>query len=241
MGSLFRRLFSAVVPGRQDSADTAKTSKTAETAPTPAAPTEEGPPTTRDPSPDGAMASAEAAPGSAGAASAPTGPVEVGPFPGPFQHVGFALAHAAYVASTFEGPAGLMPLAVVAREGKTMLSWFAADTQFDAITEGKAEMAKLGATADVWAFARDGIWDEETVPTDAISVDFWVKGMNAPATVVQLYESLAKHGHFRLLDEPKLITLGKVRLDDKARLTIAAILQGIRHHPQAAILWPGWK
>jgi hypothetical protein len=228
MGSLFRRLFSAVVPGRQDAADAARKE------PAPAPPTEEGPPTTRDAPPDAASAPAAAAPG-------PTGPVEVGPFPGPFQHVGFTLAHAAYVASTFEGPEGLMPLAVVAREGKAMLTWFEAGTQFDAITEGKAEMAKLAGTADVWAFARDGIWDEETVPTDALSVDFWVKGMNAPATVVQLYESLAKHGHFRLLDEPKLITLGKVRLDDKARLTIAAILQGIRHHPQAATLWPGWK
>jgi hypothetical protein len=232
-GSLFRRLFSAVVPGRQDGGDSAKK-----------------PPATGPGAPAGAAAepvvSAEAAPTAPIEAppvhvpDAPDGPVEVGPFPGPFQHVGFTLAHALWVASTFEG-AGLMPLAVVARDGKALLTRFDAPTQFDAITAGKEEMAKLGNTADVWAFARDGIWHGEETPTDAISVDFWVKGMNAPATVVQLYEPFVKHRHFQLLDEPKLITLGKVRVDDKARLTVAAILQGIRQHPQAATLWPGWK
>jgi len=109
-------------------------------------------------------------------------PFEVGPFSGPFQLVGFTLAHAALTASELKGSDPLMPLAVIQREGKALLSRFTVETQFDAITAGKKHMSELAVSAEVWAFARDGLWSGEGEAGDAISVDFWVKGMNAPAT-----------------------------------------------------------
>jgi hypothetical protein len=168
-------------------------------------------------------------------------PFEVGPFPGPFQLIGFTLAHAALTASELKDATPLMPLAVIQREGKALLSRFTGETQFDAITSGKAYMNALAGSAEIWAFARDGLWSGEAVPRDAISVDFWVKGMNTPATIVQPYEPYVRHQRFRLLGDPKLIAQGKVRDDEKAVLTVATILKGIDCHVLVAPLWPRWK
>jgi hypothetical protein len=170
-----------------------------------------------------------------------SGSFEVGPFTSPFQLVGFTLAHAALTASQLKDGAPLMPLAVVQREGKTRLTRFIGETQFDAITTGKAYMAQLAGTADAWAFARDGLWSNEGVAGDAISVDFWVRGMNNPATIVQLYEPVARFPRFRLVGNPMLIAQGRVRTDDKAELTVATILQGVEANILAAPRWQGWK
>jgi len=43
------------------------------------------------------------------------------------------------------------------------------------------------------------------------------------------------------LSEPKLITQGKVRTDDKALLTVATILKGIDAHVLVAPMWPRWQ
>src|SRR3954467_7858605 len=96
-GSLFRRLFSAVVPGRQDGGDQAK-------SPPAAARGAEREPASPAGDTDVPLEAAPTAPIHAPPVPGGDGPVEVGPFPGPFQHVGFTLAHALWIASTFEGP-----------------------------------------------------------------------------------------------------------------------------------------
>jgi hypothetical protein len=154
---------------------------------------------------------------------------------------GFVLAHAAWNVSDLPKGELLVPLAVVERSGQRELVRFEADTQEEAISRGKAAMVTLGTTVDGWAFARDGLFREASGTVDALSVDFWAKGMDAPATVVQRYEPYANAGRFRLIGDPVLVLGGKAQTPDQAKPLLAALLRGVEQHPKARALWADWK
>jgi hypothetical protein len=167
-----------------------------------------------------------------------------GPYPGglppPLTMAGYALAHAAWSLSDLETGAALVPLSVIWRDGKVLLTRYEAPSQEEAIAAGKEAMANLDASVLAWAFARDGLMRDDNRTTDALSVDFWGATMPAPFTVIQLYEPFAT-GRFRLIGEPMLVVAGKVSEDERAKRIIAGVLQGVGAHPQVATLWPTWK
>src|SRR3989442_15084255 len=72
---------------------------------------------------------------------------------------GFVLAHAAWSASDLPKGDLLVPVAVIEVKGERRLLRFEAETQEQAIARGKAAMQDAMATADAWAFARDGLYE----------------------------------------------------------------------------------
>jgi hypothetical protein len=156
---------------------------------------------------------------------------------------GFVLAHAVWNVSDMPKGELLVPLAIVERGEKRELIRFEADTQEAAIAKGKAMMAELGKSVDAWAFARDGLLrDPETGrAVDAVTIDFWAKGMESPANLIQRYEPFATRRKFRLLGEPMVLISG-VALQPKDSMPLLEVIsRGVQQHPQAAPLWPSWQ
>jgi hypothetical protein len=153
---------------------------------------------------------------------------------------GFVLAHAAWSISDLPKGELLVPLAVVEHAGKRELTRFEADSQEAAVAKGKATMGKLGTSVDAWAFVRDGILRESGGAVDALTVDFWAKGMKAPARLIQRYEPFAKRGKFKLLGQPMFIINDEAQKPEEAKPWSAVLLRGIQQHPVAKGLWPSW-
>src|SRR5689334_1387184 len=95
---------------------------------------------------------------------------------------GFVLAHAVWSVSDLPKGDLLVPLAIIEKNGQREVLRFEAETQAEAINEGKATLVKHQADADAWAFAREGQFKEDGKYVDVISVDAWAKGMAAPIT-----------------------------------------------------------
>ncbi|MEO7418462.1 MAG: hypothetical protein ABI163_15485 [Thermoanaerobaculia bacterium] len=163
---------------------------------------------------------------------------------------GFVLAHAAWNVSDLPKGELLVPLAIVERGKKRELIRFEADTQEAAIGKGKAMMAELGTSVDAWAFARDGLLrDPETGgAVDVLIIDFWAKGMESPANLIQRYEPFAKRRkfrlfgkEFRLLGEP-MVSIDGVALQPRdSKPLLEVILRGIQQHSKVAPLWSNWQ
>jgi hypothetical protein len=153
---------------------------------------------------------------------------------------GFVLAHAAW--SVCDLPKGdlLVPLAIVEKDGQRELLRFEAETQEQAITEGKATMVKRQSEVDAWAFAREGQFKDGDKYVDVISVDAWAKGMSSPITFVQPFQPFAS-GKFRVLGEPWVVIDGKVQSESVSKQLISQLNRGIRSHSKAAAHWPEWS
>ena len=154
---------------------------------------------------------------------------------------GFILAHSAWSVSDLPKGELLTPLAIVQQGGQRSLTRFEAKSQAEAITSGKAAMARLGSSVDAWAFARDGLIRESGAPVSVLTIDFWAKGMKSPATIVQRYEPFATRGKFRILGEPMFVIQGVVQQPKAAKPWIATVLAGIKQHPKASPLWSSWR
>lgn len=154
---------------------------------------------------------------------------------------GFVLAHAAWSVSDLSAGEHLIPLAVVESNGERKTLRFVADTQEEAITRGRAEVASRGAAVDAWAFASEGRIPDGDSQVDVLSVDVWAKGMESPVTIVQRFTPHASARGFRIVGEPMLIVGGVVQADAASRSAIESVLRGVQSHPKVAILWSSWK
>ena len=154
---------------------------------------------------------------------------------------GFVLAHAAWSASDLPEGELLVPLAIVERGGTRELMRFEAETQEEAIKQGKASMAGLTGTVDAWAFARDGLMTEAGRKVDVITIDFWAKGMEEPVSVIQRYEPFAAKGRFRVIGQLEIVIRDAVQESQVAEQYISRIRAGVSQHPKAASLWPSWE
>jgi hypothetical protein len=121
------------------------------------------------------------------------------------------LAHAAWVASELPTGEGLVPFAIIEVDGQRHLQHFEAESQEKAILAGKAATRDAMATSDAWAFVRDGLFNVDGRKIDALSVDFWAKGMAGPVTLIQQYKPPSGSTKFRLLGEPMLVIHGKAQ------------------------------
>jgi len=154
---------------------------------------------------------------------------------------GFTLAHATWSVSDLPDEELLVPLAIVERGEQRALMRFEAETQEDAISEGKRAMAE-GNDAKVWAFAREGALRMQAggEQQDALVVDFWAEGMDHPLTLIQPFERYTKHGRFRLVGDMIISSGGEVLDSTAAEKVINGINEGVREHPTVAELWLTW-
>jgi len=154
---------------------------------------------------------------------------------------GFTLAHAAWSVSDMPDSELLVPLAVIERHGQRELLRFEAETQEEAINEGKRVMAGE-KDAEAWAFAREGALRMEAngEAQDVLVVDFWAEGMLNPLTLIQPFERYTKRGRFRLVGD-MIITRGGQTLDAmSANKVTEGIKAGIQEHSKVAELWHTW-
>jgi hypothetical protein len=154
---------------------------------------------------------------------------------------GFVLAHAAWSASDLPEGVLLVPLAVVEVDGERRLLRFEAETQEQAIAQGKLAMQKAMATADAWAFARDGLFDRGEDKVDVLSVDLWAKGMLKPVTLVQQYQPFAAAGKFRIVGDPIVVMEGVAQAPPVVADLLEAVQRGIRSHSKVVKLWDSWR
>jgi hypothetical protein len=151
---------------------------------------------------------------------------------------GFVLAHAAW--SISDAPDLLVPLAMVERNGQREIMRFEADTQEEAIAHGKAKMATLSGDVDVWAFAREGLFNEKEGKVDVISVHIGVKGSAQRITLIQRFEPYAKRNHFRLIGDPEVVIDGNLQDPTKVKDLLVSVRRGVSQHSKADSLWDGW-
>jgi hypothetical protein len=164
-----------------------------------------------------------------------------------FLTAGFALAHALGSIEDSEPDELLCPLMIVMEDGERSLQRFEADTQEEAIKEGKAVGRQLTNKVDAWAFAREAIvrpTGSAKVPTDVIIVDFWASGMSESISVIQRFKRKSSTQHFSLIGEPYFVvgpSIGGQILDDsEAKPHIKQLMVGVRNHPVVKDLWKKW-
>jgi hypothetical protein len=152
---------------------------------------------------------------------------------------GFALAHAAWSVSDLTEGERLIPLAMIEKAGKRELHRFEAETQEQAIATGRAEMDRLSAKVDAWAFAREGRFNEGSGYVDVISVDAWARGMTESISFVQKFRPFAS-GKFSLLGDPWVVIDGTLQNPAASGDLIAKLNRGIQSHPKAYEHWSEW-
>jgi len=96
---------------------------------------------------------------------------------------GFVLAHSAWSVSDLSKGEFLVPLAIVEKTGQRQLLRFEAQTQEQAIAEGKAALAQRQGQLDAWAFGREGL----------LSGGTGKEGAEAARLVKKLYEGALQH------------------------------------------------
>ncbi len=153
---------------------------------------------------------------------------------------GFVLAHATWSVSDLPRGELLVPLAVIETKGQRQLLRFEAPTQERAIAEGKAALAERQARLDAWAFGREGLMREGTGTVDVLTVDAWAPGMARSITFVQKFSPYSS-GAFRIRGDAMVIVDGKVVEGPEAARLVKQLYDGVRQHPKAGPLWPGWR
>ena len=154
---------------------------------------------------------------------------------------GFTLAHATWSVSDLPDSELLCPFAILVRQGKRELLRFEAETQAEAISEGKRVMAEE-KDAEAWAFAREGAWpmQEGGEAQDVLVVDFWAEGLLNPLTVIQPFERYTKSGRFCVVGEMIIAVNGQILDSASSGKVIEGIKAGIQEHSKVAELWHTW-
>ena len=134
----------------------------------------------------------------------------------------------------------LVPLAVFERNGQRQLLRFEAQTQEQAIAEGKTTLANRQAQLDAWAFVREGLMPQGTGKVDVLTVDAWAKGMARPITFVQRFSPYS-FGAFGIKGDAMVVVDGKVLEGPEAARLVKRLYDGVRQHPKAGQLWQGWR
>jgi len=153
---------------------------------------------------------------------------------------GFVLGHAAWSISDLPKGALLVPLAIVERNGQRQLLRFEAQTQDQAIADGKTTLAKRQHEFDAWAFGREGLMQEARGKVDVLTVDAWATGMTRPITFVQRFSPYSS-GAFRINGDPIVVVDGKALERAEAVQLVKRLYDGVRQHPKAGQLWQEWR
>jgi hypothetical protein len=150
---------------------------------------------------------------------------------------GFTLAHAAW--SVCDLPELLVPLAIADINGERELRRFEAETQAQAIADGKASLAEYEDVLDAWAFVREGQFKENGAYVDVFTLEAKSKDMKEPIAFIQRFQPCAK-GALKLIGPPMVAIGGEIIPEDEAAPLIAQLYHGALSHEKAAKLWPSW-
>ena len=153
---------------------------------------------------------------------------------------GFVLGHAAWSISDLPKGALLVPLAMVEKNGQRQLLRFEAQTQDQAIADGKTTLATRQHEFDAWAFGREGLMQEARGKVDVLTVDAWATGMTRPITFVQRFSPYSS-GAFRTNGDPIVVVDGKALEGAEAVQLVKRLYDGVRQHPKAGQLWQEWR
>jgi len=153
---------------------------------------------------------------------------------------GFVLAHAAWSVSDLPKGELLVPLAIVEKNGQRQLLRFEAQTQEQAIAEGKTTLTNRQPELDAWAFGREGLMPEGTGKVDVLTVDAWAKGMARPITFVQRFSPYSS-GAFRIKGDAMVVVDGKALEGTEAARLVRRLYDGVLQHPKAGRLWQAWR
>lgn len=152
---------------------------------------------------------------------------------------GFTFAHAAWSVSDLGEGELLVPLAILERSEQRELFRFEAETQEEAISEGKALIRARENVVDAWAFAREGQLQEGVGYVDVLSVEAKASDMPESIVFVQRFQPFSK-GQFMLLGAPLVSIGGKAVPEVEARQLIAQLRAGVQSHSKAAEMWSEW-
>lgn len=152
---------------------------------------------------------------------------------------GFVFAHATWSVSDL--PAGdlLVPLAIVEKSGQRQLVRFEAETQEQAISQGKATLQAHEQDVDAWAFAREGKIQEAGKYVDVLTIEAKATGMSESIIFAQRFQPFSQ-GQFQLIGEPLVFVGGKSASAEESKTLVAKLIMGVQSHGKAAELWNQW-
>jgi hypothetical protein len=149
---------------------------------------------------------------------------------------GFLLAHACWIISGFQEGDAYVPQALCEKDGSRELFVFEAETQAEAIAQGKQFLAEHSSGFDRCAFVRDGLIRTEEGPLDVLSLDIVEGELSPKLTVVQPY-GRAHSGALQLFGDELLLTEGEPVSPSEASEFREALRSGAMEHHGAAALW----
>ena len=152
---------------------------------------------------------------------------------------GFVFAHAAWSVSDLSEGELLAPLAILEKSGQREIFRFEAETQEQAIFEGKVMLSTRERDVDAWAFAREGQMQERERYVDVLSVEAKTSDMLESIVFVQRFQPFSK-GKFLLLGDPLVSIGGKAVSEIEEKQLINQLRIGIQSHSQAAEQWNEW-
>jgi len=152
---------------------------------------------------------------------------------------GFVLAHSALISSLLGDGELICPYAVIEAQGQRQSVEYEEESQVEAIEQGKADFEKYKDTADIWAFAREGLFSDPGSPdkTDVILISSWAPGMTEWLGIIQRFNP-ASSGNFRLIGDPMIYVEGNEAVGKQATKLAAAVGRGIKNRGTA---WDSWK
>ena len=153
---------------------------------------------------------------------------------------GFTLAHAAWSISDVAAGELLCPLAITESTGERELVRFEAPTQADAIAAGKAHIAAVTGSCELWTLVREGVWKTADGEIDALVVDAGRAGMDAQLSVIQPFRPNRGHDEFAILEGGFVAVDAEAAEEEQNSQLMAVVVKGIRHHPKGS-LWEGWE
>jgi len=153
---------------------------------------------------------------------------------------GMVLAHAALIASDLGEGELVCPFAIVTKDDNRELVPFEAESQAEAIENGKASLAEFKEHIDDWGFGREGLWSEPggTIKSDVLVVSAWTHGMDEPIVLMQRFRP-ATAGQFMLFGPVDIVIDGRVLASEEAAPLRALVLDGIALHP-SDVPWASW-
>jgi hypothetical protein len=154
---------------------------------------------------------------------------------------GFVLAHAVWRVSEMPEGELLAPFVITEHEGNRQIHMFDSETHEDSIREAMTFLEEVKPTVDTWAYAREGLLNEEGKKVDIVTITLWSKDMEEEAAIIQRFEPLGTFGTFRLIGEPMIVVAGVEQPLNLAKLVIETVIQGVEQHPKARIQWKVWR
>jgi hypothetical protein len=152
---------------------------------------------------------------------------------------GFVMAHAAWIASSLATGELICPFAVVTTGDARKVIPFEAETQAAAIENGKHSFEDLKWSVDAWALAREGLFSvlgRDQPKIDSLLVSSWVKGLDEPIILRQLFRPKEKGG-FGLIGQIVVAIHGMIPSDEVHAQLLLPAMEGVCSHPHGS----GWE